>query len=69
MLTKLLSVITTRSFKPFAFTNKYSDTLDYNNIDIALEPLETGWRWSRRIGKSQKLTALAVFGALMDLKR
>jgi len=40
----------------------------YNEkIDTSEEPLETLWRWSRRIGKSQKLSALAVFGALMDL--
>ena len=41
----------------------------YNpKIDTSKAILETLWRWSRRIGKSQKLTALAVFGALMDLK-
>ena len=33
MLTKLLSIITTRSLKPFRFTNKYSDQLDYENLD------------------------------------
>ena len=41
----------------------------YNSkIDTTRTILETLWRWSRRIGKSQKLSALAVFGALMDLK-
>jgi len=41
----------------------------YNkNVDTSMEILETLWRWSRRIGKSQKLSALAVFASLMDLK-
>lgn len=39
-----------------------------NKIDINRTILETLWRWSRRIGKSQKLSALAVFAALMNLK-
>ena len=41
----------------------------YNDkIDTTKAILETLWRWSRRIGKSQKLTALAVLGSLLDLK-
>lgn len=41
----------------------------YNpKVDITKTALETLWRYSRRGGKSQKLTALSVFGSLMDLK-
>jgi len=41
----------------------------YNpKIDTSEEPLETLWRWSRRLGKTQKETVLAVLGALMDYK-
>jgi len=41
----------------------------YNpNVDITKTALETLWRWTRRGGKSQKLTVLASFGALMDLR-
>jgi len=36
MLTKLLSIITTRSFKPFKFTDNYSNELEYENLDIGL---------------------------------
>lgn len=69
--------------KQFAYTTATDDTYrkftkwqiadlimsTYNeHIDTKVSILETLWRWSRRIGKSQKLTALAVFGALMDFK-
>lgn len=37
-------------------------------VDVGKTALETLWRWTRRGGKSQKLTALATFGSLMDLR-
>ncbi|QVK17413.1 radical SAM protein [Mycoplasmatota bacterium] len=33
MFTKLLSIATTRSFKPFKFKNNYSNNLEYENLD------------------------------------
>ena len=41
----------------------------YNkNVDMRKTALETLWRYTRRGGKSQKMSMLAVFGSLMDLK-
>lgn len=57
----------TRMFTQWQIDDMIMST--YNDkIDISKSTLETLWRWSRRIGKSQKLSALAVFAALMDLK-
>lgn len=39
-----------------------------DKVDVTKLALETLWRYTRRGGKSQKLTALASFAALMDLK-